>query len=102
MDRKPRYEAQRRFSGEQKREMAERQEYICGGCGQSFWRKPLSSVQAHHIWPFSFGGVTETQNGVLLCPECHHKADKYTMIEGRVWPGNYSMRDVQPEQKRKR
>lgn len=102
MERKPRYEAQRKFSVEQKREMAERQEYICGGCGRSFWRKPLSSVQAHHIWPFSFGGITETQNGVLLCPECHKKADHDVLIEGRVWPGNCSKFDISPEQKRRK
>jgi len=102
MEGKPRYDAQRRFSGQQKREMAERQEYTCPECGQSFWRKPLSQVQAHHIWPFSLGGITEPQNGILLCPDCHKKWDNETIVRGNVWPGRYKGHDVQSEQKRKR
>jgi len=102
MERKPRYDAQRKFSVEQKRRQAELQMYTCPDCGQSFWRKPLSTVQAHHIIPFSFGGATESSNLVLLCPDCHLRADQEAIQHGRIFGGNYTLKDAEPEQKRRR
>lgn len=82
---KERYDAQRKFSHDQKVQMGERQEFLCGGgCGRSFWRQPLSSAQAHHIIPFSLNGLTELPNGILLCSECHKKYDQMAIQEGRI------------------
>lgn len=97
---KERYDGQRKFSRDQKREMAEYQEYMCGRCGRSFWRQPLGTVQAHHISLFSKGGATVVENGVLLCPACHKDTDNEAIYGGQVWPGNYTEQDIQPEQKR--
>lgn len=96
------HEAQRKFSYDQKVEMGERQEFCCGSCGRSFWRKPLGSLQAHHILPFSKNGATVIENGILLCPDCHRVADQEALIHGRIYGGDYTIADIQPEQKRNR
>ncbi len=95
-------EERRIFTRKQKQVMAERQDYSCGRCGNSFWRESLSVVEAHHIWPFSKGGITKVSNGVVLCPECHKIENDAVIRKGVVYGGDgYTPADIQRVQKRK-
>ncbi|MCV7435493.1 HNH endonuclease signature motif containing protein [Mycolicibacterium bacteremicum] len=42
-----------------------------GGCAHPGCGRPVSWCDAHHIQPWSFGGTTSLDNGVLLC-RLHH------------------------------
>lgn len=77
----------RKFNRGQRDEMLIRQEYMCGGCGESMWRKPSYLRQAHHIVPYFAGGATRVENGVILCPTCHVSADNLNII-GTIYNGN--------------
>ena len=44
-----------------------------GGCAQPGCGRPVSWCDAHHITPWSSGGTTSIDNGVLLC-RLHHTA----------------------------
>ena len=77
----------RSFNREQRDEMLIRQEYMCGGCGDSVWRKPNYLRQAHHIVPYFAGGATQVENGVILCPTCHVTADNMNII-GTIYNAN--------------
>ena len=58
----------RQFSEVQKIALYNRQHGICPDCGEHFLR---SDMHAHHIVPWHNGGITELENGVMLCQECH-------------------------------
>lgn len=71
----------------------ERDKYICqGGCGLE--AGPVSAgelLDAHHITDrteMPNGGYVK-ENGITLCKqECHMKAEKFHMTEGKEWePG---------------
>lgn len=89
----------RGFGTQIKREVLEHQYYACAECGRSLWRKGMSQAQGHHIVMYSRGGSRDISNCVVLCPECHKRVDQMT-IEGHIWPGNYTMEDADPKQKR--
>ena len=58
----------RAFNEAQKTTLYNRQKGICPDCGKHFLK---SEMHAHHIVPWYNGGLTELDNGVMLCKECH-------------------------------
>lgn len=96
----------RYFSQEEKTLMLERQEYMCGCCGENLWKSHLEDISfsefhAHHILPYSMGGATTLDNGVILCIDCH---EYYTILSrggylyGGGDEGSYNAWDMQPGQ----
>jgi hypothetical protein len=59
----------RYFSEAQMRALAVRD----GGCVWPGCSAPASWADGHHVVPYSQGGPTDIDNGVLLCPYHHHK-----------------------------
>ncbi|WP_084103643.1 HNH endonuclease signature motif containing protein [Demequina sp. NBRC 110056] len=57
---------QRRFSAAQRLAMLERD----GGCAKC--HAPPEYCEAHHIQFWEDGGLTDLDNGVMLCTRCHH------------------------------
>ena len=51
------------------------------GCTAEGCTKPAWLAEAHHKIPWSRGGHTDLQDGVLLCPWHHHRAHdpRYTV-----------------------
>ncbi|MGV8896656.1 MAG: DUF222 domain-containing protein [Rhodoglobus sp.] len=76
---------QRLFSRQQRLALAA----VDGGCVWNGCHAPPSWCHAHHVKEFGQGGLTDIDNGVLLCPEHHHllHASGYQMkmINGRPW-----------------
>lgn len=76
---------QRLFSRQQRLALAA----VDGGCIWNGCHAPPSWCHAHHVKEFGDGGLTDIDNGVLLCPEHHHllHASGYQMdmIDGRPW-----------------
>jgi len=67
----PRRDPQRLFTPQQKRQIAENQRWRCATCGE---RLP-EDFQAHHVIPWSDGGLTRVPNGQAVCPgDCHRQA----------------------------
>jgi hypothetical protein len=61
----------RKFNDVQRTALYNRQKGICPVCGEHFLK---SEMEAHHIVPWYDGGVTELENGEMLCKNCHtHK-----------------------------
>lgn len=85
------------YSHEDKRQMLERQEYMCGECGTDLWRDPIGKNQGHHILPFSMGGETSVENGIVLCQLCHQLHDALAIC-GHMYGGDYGIYDMQEEQ----
>ena len=57
-----------------------------GGCAHPGCGRPVSWCDAHHIQPWSDGGSTSLDNGVLLC-RLHHRACQMVCVspvEGRI------------------
>ncbi len=48
---------------------------------------PASWCEAHHVDPWSTGGHTDLDRGVLLCSHHHHRAHDpaYTVLRGPTW-----------------
>jgi len=74
---------QRGFTEKQRKAIAARDGDSCiCGCGM-----PASALDAHHIRPYSDGGLTEVDNGILVCPQFHRwlvdSGFKFRMITGR-------------------
>jgi hypothetical protein len=59
--------AQRLFTDRQRAALA----VIWGGCAVDGCDRPPASTEAHHIAPWSAGGATDVDNGVLLCRHHH-------------------------------
>ncbi len=58
----------RSFNDNQRNVLYNRQKGICPDCGKHFI---IKEMHAHHIIPWYNGGLTELDNGVMLCKECH-------------------------------
>lgn len=58
----------RAFSNNQRAVLYNRQKGICPDCGKHF---VIGDMHAHHVIPWYNGGLTELNNGVMLCKECH-------------------------------
>ena len=58
----------RAFSNSQRVALYNRQKGICPDCGKHY---VIGDMHAHHITPWYNGGLTELNNGVMLCKECH-------------------------------
>lgn len=58
----------RRFSEAQRTALYNRQRGICPDCGEHYLK---ADMHAHHITLWYKGGITELNNGVMLCKECH-------------------------------
>lgn len=86
----------RSFSYEDKIQALENQSYQCGGCGGDLWRVALSQCESHHIVPFSYGGNTEPENLVILCPRCHTHHDNLALC-GEYY-GGYTREDIDDSQ----
>ena len=60
----------RKFSENDRLIMYNRQKGCCGDCGKPFNK---NEMHAHHIVSWYNGGRTILDNGIMLCPECHHQ-----------------------------
>lgn len=60
----------RAFTLKQKREIYEKQNWICAKCGEHF---EFEEMEADHIKPWSEGGKTTTENCQILCKMCNRK-----------------------------
>lgn len=58
----------RQFSEAQRSTLYNRQKGICPDCDQHFLK---ADMHAHHIIPWYNNGLTELNNGVMLCKNCH-------------------------------
>lgn len=58
----------RKFSEVQRTSLYNKQKGICPDCGQHYLK---ADMHAHHIIPWYNGGLTEINNGIMLCKECH-------------------------------
>jgi superfamily II DNA or RNA helicase len=60
----------RLFSPTERAAIAARQHHLCGVC-----ERDLPEVfHVHHVVPWISGGPTRIDNGMAVCPDCHHKA----------------------------
>ena len=85
------------FTQVEKELMLQRQEYMCGDCGEDLWGDHIGRNPAHHIVPVWAGGATEIENGVVLCHECHVKWDNLAIM-GEFYPGEYTTTDIDDSQ----
>lgn len=60
----------RKFTDNQRIVLYNRQNHTCGDCGEYF---EISDLNAHHIISWWNGGLTELDNGIMLCNKCHNK-----------------------------
>ena len=58
----------RKFNEAQRTALYNRQKGICPKCGN---HKLKVDMEAHHIVPWYNGGITELENGVMICKDCH-------------------------------
>lgn len=58
----------RNFSDIQRTALYNRQKGYCADCNKHFLK---NQMHAHHIIPWYNGGLTELNNGIMLCEECH-------------------------------
>jgi hypothetical protein len=73
------------FSAEVKKQIRERDKYICRKCGENL--KKLSKFisadlngECHHIIACVDGGLGTVENGVLLCGNCHYYITKFSFL----------------------
>ncbi|GAA2177890.1 hypothetical protein GCM10009784_30190 [Arthrobacter parietis] len=59
---------QRLFTAKQRKALIARDQ----GCAFPACTMPAHWTEAHHIQPWSHGGTTSTDNGILLCSHHHH------------------------------
>lgn len=76
-----------------RKEVFQRDKYKCCCCGKSGYdrqeepQKGKIPLDAHHIQDrhlFECGGYTKF-NGISVCDDCHLKAEKYHITEGKEW-----------------
>lgn len=74
------------FTAAQRRAMIARDGDECVGLG---CHRKATLAQAHHVTFVSEGGKTDIDEGVLMCPACHHAlhSDKFElkMVDGHPW-----------------
>lgn len=66
----------RSFTDAQKEKMYEEQRGICPGCHKHF---EINKMEADHRKPWSQGGKTELDNGMMLCVDCNRKKSDGTL-----------------------
>ncbi|MEQ4205789.1 DEAD/DEAH box helicase family protein [Actinopolymorpha sp. B9G3] len=79
----PRRDPRRLFTNTQKNHIADRQHQQCHVC-----HGDLPKVfHVHHVVPWADCGLTEEDNGVAVCPDCHREAEVKTLpaFEPRTW-----------------
>ena len=60
----------RLFAQTERAAIAARQRHMCGVC-----KRELPEVfHVHHVIPWISGGPTDIDNGIAVCPDCHHRA----------------------------
>jgi len=74
-----------------RKDVFERDKYTCRCCGfVALPGRVEDTLDAHHITDRSempSGGYVK-ENGISVCAECHKKAEKYHISEGKEWePG---------------
>ena len=84
------------YSHEDKRIALDRQEYMCGGCGQDLSSHPMGYCQGHHMLPYGMGGDTSIENLMILCPNCHVVHDNMAIC-GTMY-GGYDITEMESEQ----
>ena len=56
----------------------------CAKCGA-----PVNRCDVHHIRFWSLGGLSDINNGLLLCVGCHHRLHDFgwdiEIVDGEVW-----------------
>ncbi|MFB6200107.1 MAG: HNH endonuclease [Candidatus Nanohaloarchaea archaeon] len=57
----------------------ERADQQCEWCGED-----IDAPEVHHITPRSEGGSNDRSNLIVLCPNCHRKADKGVMSKSKL------------------
>ena len=76
LDRDERHLSIRAFTQSQKEQMYEAQGGICPGCGKHY---EIGEMEADHRKPWSQGGKTELNNGMMLCQDCNRKKSDGTL-----------------------
>ncbi len=76
LDRDERHLNIRAFTQSQKEQMYEAQGGICPGCHEHF---EIEEMEADHRKPWSQGGKTEIENGMMLCRDCNRKKSDGTL-----------------------
>lgn len=46
--------------------------------------EPIDSHETHHIKPRSEGGPNDPENLIVLCPNCHDKADRGMLSRSKL------------------
>jgi superfamily II DNA or RNA helicase len=75
----------RLFTPAERAAVAARQRHLCGVCGRD-----LPKVfHVHHKIPWISGGPTHIDNGMAVCPDCHHNAPILSLpgFVPREWQG---------------
>jgi superfamily II DNA or RNA helicase len=67
----PRRDPRRLFTDAQRTRIASRQHRQCSECGNDL----PDIFHIHHVIPWALGGLTEEDNGVAVCPDCHLRAE---------------------------
>jgi superfamily II DNA or RNA helicase len=79
----PRRDPRRLFHQTERLVIAARQHHQCAVC-----KETLPDVfHAHHRIPWAVGGLTQPDNGIAVCPDCHCKApiEDLVGIDPRTW-----------------
>lgn len=63
-----------------------------GGCRAEGCAIPAAWTEAHHLTPWSRGGRTDIEDGVLLCPWHHHRAHDPGYLLSRMPNGDVRFR----------
>jgi hypothetical protein len=83
-------------------EVFKRDKYKCKCCGKDGYDRQGTPVEnkipldAHHIQDrhgIENGGYTKF-NGISVCDECHLKAEKYHITEGKEWEEGFHPDDL--------
>jgi hypothetical protein len=63
-----------------------------GTCAVDDCQRPAMGGDAHHLIPWSEGGLTDVSDGVLICPRHHTLADHPDYRVARLRPGRIQIR----------
>lgn len=79
----PRRDPRRLFTNNQRNHIASRQHQNCHDCGNVL----PEPFHIHHIVPWAEGGLTDEDNGIAVCPNCHRNSAtrKIAAFEPREW-----------------